>query len=290
MLAGSLRQWASDWQIETMPPSASLDTEITCEVMDWSTSDTLLTAQPWRPLSNIPGASVWWALQTTPAAEVVSGGRRPRAASDAAVHIVVLRSLYGARAPTLTVAAGARLADEMAAQAWADWLEALGALAAGTASARGPATSRKAIDPTADWHRAIVPWSGALLATLPWCGEVMHLLFSGEAVRAFLGSDDAAAASQVEPSATRPVPLLRALGEKRLTLTIELAALEIELGVITALESGDVLCTTHELGAPLRVRRAMAGPSEGVLCDAYLGRDGAHRAVELSSPASGVAS
>lgn len=82
------------------------------------------------------------------------------------------------------------------------------------------------------------------------------------------------AGRRLEPLAT----VLAALGNHPLTLDLELEGCELEVGALQGLQIGDVVRLGHGLHRPAAFRHAGAP-----VCNAYLGRRGIRKAVELAT-------
>lgn len=183
---------------------------------------------------------------------------RDAALSDAQLREALQVALFASPAADRLDAQS--LAAELAQAAWTDFWNRMGALAHGA----------EAADP----YRCFQPWSGAVVASLPWCGRTLRLLLAGAEAEALLPPAPRAAPQPTEP-------LLRAIAPLRCTVRAELAPVELSLGAVHALRVGDVLELSHPLEAPLLAR----SESGALLAEAYLGKAGGHRAIELARAA-----
>lgn len=229
--------------------------------------------QGWEALDGVTGA--WWAMLSR-GAEAGSGLRRRRVATDA-LHQALFREAASERVE------GSRLANELVQSAWTDWqkrlAERLGGESPGPRKPAGAPADPKDGAPAIPLFR---PWSGALLLVLPWCGRELGVLLDAQRVAAFLKRTDGRAAPgrAVAKNARPLVPIYDVVKSKPVTLRVELAEMEIDLGTLAGLRVGDVLRTTHRLDMPLRL--VTPAPGGGPSCAGYLGRQGNHCAVELT--------
>jgi hypothetical protein len=117
------------------------------------------------------------------------------------------------------------------------------------------------------------PWSGALLVSLPLCGDV---LLDAALVRAVLPARPVAAGAA---GARAPlVPLHRAAAALTLPLQVRLEACEVDIGNLQDLQPGDVVRLPHRLDAPA----AVVGRDGQPLFGGYLVRRRGRKAVELA--------
>ena len=125
---------------------------------------------------------------------------------------------------------------------------------------------------------------GALVLTLRWCGANLILLLAAEAIAAFLGRP--ASATPAPGIGKKPVslaPILQVVRSEPLSLRVEMAEVEVDLGTLASLRLGDVLRTSHRLDAPLMMTSAEPAGQQArpVICTGFLGREGDWRAIEL---------
>jgi hypothetical protein len=118
-------------------------------------------------------------------------------------------------------------------------------------------------------------WSGAVRARLPFD---LQLLLAGEAVAAVLGPACASAPSNGEPSAPL-VAVPDAMADVRVPMAAHLGPCALGLGTLRGLQLGDVVHLGHRLDQPVQVRDGLGR----ALFDAFLSRDGHHKAVELAA-------
>lgn len=193
-----------------------------------------------------------------------------------AVPTVLGALLFGA--PPAEARGASALADELASRAWQDLLDAVSAAlpAGGSAS---PATA------AGDKPQA---WSGAV-----------HLDFavrSGDAESRFCLRLDAAladawCANAPALSATRPtlprapmVGLSVVVAERPVRLSVHLADVELNLGVLQSLAVGDVIRLPHRLDEALQVNVDLDDtPSRTPLCRAHLAQKDGRLVAELSA-------
>jgi flagellar motor switch/type III secretory pathway protein FliN len=120
---------------------------------------------------------------------------------------------------------------------------------------------------------------------LAWSGAV-RLTIRGDAWEQHVHLSAAAASRLMEPvaapAASGPMPPLasvrEALAARPLTLRLELAGLELDVGSLQQLAVGDVVRLPHLLSQPLTLRAAELP----LQCAAYLGQRDGRYAVELS--------
>lgn len=124
----------------------------------------------------------------------------------------------------------------------------------------------------------------------PWGGDIalrLQLRGGAESFDLWLRIDSDSAAGllrdQTRPAARAlpPVetPVLAAIAARTVTLRVELAPVEVDLGTLQSLRVGDVLTLPHRLEQPLDLRAPDAPAT--VACTAYLGSRDGRRAVEL---------
>jgi Type III flagellar switch regulator (C-ring) FliN C-term len=120
-------------------------------------------------------------------------------------------------------------------------------------------------------------WSGALGIELRLDGHRLSLLLGGDLVAMLLPlappSMSADAASD-----SRPVALREALARQTVDLRVCLNDVELSLGSLGNLHSGDVLRLSHTVDQPL----AVLGPSGATVCLGWLGGRAGQRALQLA--------
>jgi hypothetical protein len=258
----ALCAWAQDWGLQQPGPADG--GAVRCAVA----SDARTGAGRWQRLApqgaTGPEKAIWWSLAG-------SGG-------DLEPVALLTERLFGpALEPSALPMPGAidGVAAEVATSAWVDlWRgigEALGACVAVVAVEADLTMPSELMD------ELFCPWSGAVVVTLPWCGhELRVLLGSDAAARLFAPSKPS-----VTPAPAPPlVPVWHAIATATSSLRAELAPVELTLGAIKGLRVGDVIELAHPLDRPLAAKTS----SGEVLCEAFLGRAGERRAIELLMP------
>ena len=109
----------------------------------------------------------------------------------------------------------------------------------------------------------------------------LWLRVDGDSAARLLRDQARPAARALPPVET---PVLAAIAARSVTLRVELAPVEVDLGTLQSLRVGDVLTLPHRLEQPLDLHAPDAPAT--VACTAYLGSRDGRRAVELipSSP------
>lgn len=227
-------------------------------------------AEPAPPDSEAPRGAWWQFVAAAPASPPRSGERSVARSNERSAIEAIASQISGA-----ALRNAASLAYVVAQAAWDDWRQRL---AEAAATPLGSIEEADAAEPS---RAQAVParWSGALLAQWPWCGGTwcMHLPF--DAVSALLGPE-AARPAPVHAAAGQKISLAAALVAERLRAQVRLYDVELSLGQIQGLRIGDVVMLSHPLDSPAQV----FGGGEAALCDAWLGRQGRHVAVELARP------
>lgn len=126
---------------------------------------------------------------------------------------------------------------------------------------------------------AVRPWSGAMVAELAG-GFAARLVISGEAARRWQRRPLPASNDPAQAAAVPLTPTADALSRQPLTLGVHLEGCELTLGAVQDLQVGDVVRIGHSLEAPARITDATGART----FSGYLGRQGAHKAVELVRP------
>jgi flagellar motor switch/type III secretory pathway protein FliN len=119
-------------------------------------------------------------------------------------------------------------------------------------------------------------WGGAVFAELPLAGEQRCLMLMNAAcVTRRLGAH--ARPKAVRSRSSELVSCESALASTKVSLHVELAHCELEIGNLAALQVGDVIPWPHDLEHPLDV--CMSDGTQ--ICSGHLGRVDASKAVEL---------
>jgi hypothetical protein len=178
------------------------------------------------------------------------------------------------------------LAATVGAAAWADLLAAFGlALPTLRSDASQPragasAATQEPSPPAAGWQA----WSGAVEIRFGFAdcdGAVLVLHLPAPTAAALL-----AAQAPVAPKAALPrlEPLEQAFARRSIRVAVELAGLQIDIGTLQSLRTGDVLTLPHRLDEPLRLclpRKSLPHGADTALCPVLLGARDGKRAVEL---------
>ncbi|MGE4244218.1 FliM/FliN family flagellar motor C-terminal domain-containing protein [Ramlibacter sp.] len=134
-----------------------------------------------------------------------------------------------------------------------------------------------------------LPWSGAVVLA---CAPDFWLLVGPAVVEAFLrrrglrpsNRTSSTAALPSRPPAGRPVvPLLEAAAPLAVAVRVEFEPVTLSVGELMALRPGDVIALPHRIDQPL-LGKSEAGDR---VCEAFLGRSGDRRAIELLRAAEG---
>ena len=224
-------------------------------------------------------AGLWWAAPPT------AGGPRDAAPSMAELLSPVGRAIFGEALGEVSPWSFAEenggflessIAADIVRAAWADCAHRLDS----AMGAPEPGAAREGEGPPRPSDLGY--WSGALRLVVPWWGRDLVLLVSGDRVSRLLGRP--AAAQTKRPAATTGAltPVLSALDGRRARVFAQLSTFQLDLGALGSLRIGDVLYTTHALDRPLSVSAVeVDGRGESPLCEAFLGKVGKVRAVEL---------
>jgi hypothetical protein len=185
------------------------------------------------------------------------------AGEDAAVQVG--RLMFGKDPLASPCAQQSTMADAVARQGWsrlgAAIREALGADAGTVSVAPAP--------------RLWLAWSGAVVVRLQAGPERLDLMLDRVAVAA--GIAPVAGLSRTRPTLSEAVPVLDAIGSRKLRCRVELAECDIDIGSLTLLRAGDVVQLPHPLSEAVHVK-TLEGDR---ICAAHLGRRGPSKAVEL---------
>ncbi|MGC3998550.1 MAG: FliM/FliN family flagellar motor C-terminal domain-containing protein [Anaeromyxobacter sp.] len=246
----ALGDWASAWGLDE--PSCGAEAEAVFAARERG----LGAAGRWTRLEGAAG--LWWQVEGGAA----EAGSRLEAA------------LFGAAAsPSATRWDSPPAASAEAAQgAWGD-LQAR--LRVGLGAEKSDAMYAASV-PAAG---VLGGFSGSLVLRLRIPGLELAVLVAPEVVGRLVPLHRAPAAP------ARPLaPVFRALASRRASLHVQLSAFELDLGALAALRVGDVVRTTHRLDVPATVLADGACSGHGEpLAHCYLGRLGAHRAIELAA-------
>lgn len=261
-----LAAWEQDWGL---PQVRQGEQPVRCAMAsEWSGAGAAASLR-WQPVplqgGLKPATELWWA---------VSAVRQPSQLMD-----VLLPAMFGAASDAVNPAgAVSGLAAETATAAWTDLWRRVGeslpvrepADAASTGEPSSPdATSQPA-------PHSFQPWSGAVVLTLAWCGQELQVLAGGSVVESFLRALHAITARPaITPGAV--VPVWDAVSGVAATVRAELEPVELSVGAVRGLRVGDVIELSHSLDRPLLART----DNGELLCEAFLGKNGDHRAIEL---------
>jgi len=263
--------WASDWAVQTVPEQGR-DGEpaaVVSVVDDWSSE--AFAASVWRAWPAQDGSAVWWSVAP-----------RSRAAGQAArvAQLAVMDAMFGTAGRP--VRATETIAQQMASEAWDDCRQRLAACFGIAPFTPEPAGCGRELP-----EGLVQPWSGALGLRLSVAGMDVLLVVDARSMHRWAAArTPAAPVARAEPRTTL-VPIAKAVAPCTAQLSVELAPVDIGLGVLANLRLGDVLRTSHRLETPLRVlgRADRAADRGELLCEAFLGQQGDLRAVELLTPA-----
>ncbi|MET3448219.1 FliM/FliN family flagellar motor C-terminal domain-containing protein [Ralstonia sp. 1138] len=279
-------QWVLDWGLpgaapgpevahEAVPVSVYLDTR--------DADSARLVAGPWLALSaDLADQGCWWTLEVPEAGVGIVGDEDSRYGDRVREQaaVAVQAALFGASSlarndPQGDV--GSSVAGGVCADAVDDWCARLREwFGANEGDASCPSDAMLHGLP----EHVRQPWSGAVWLSMGWCWQRFHLVMDFNCAAHLLGQDSAVstqARSGQNASGAARVPVLLALADETLSMTVELNPVTIELGNLAGLRIGDVVRTPHALEAPLSVR----AEDGTVFCHAFLGKVDEDRAVEL---------
>jgi hypothetical protein len=293
-IAASVQEWRSAWGLErAMAAGASEDDGhdgapvegIECEAwLDAWVPATAPERSAWRPIDEAV-SGLWWAPLACPAAKV-RGALRARGTVVSALG----RALFGdpgasgegnvSSTASDEADPSPSLASEVVHAAWTDCCKRIAAAVPTTTTA---SAARGARFPTEDELR---PWAGALVLKVPWWGHRLALLVSGGRVDSFLAADGAATTPRTaEGRRDGLTSIWQALARRVVRVHVQTRPFELELGALASIRVGDVLRTSHPLESPPVVSIACEdGRSDVAICEGYLGKVGASRAMELMPP------
>jgi hypothetical protein len=261
-LEKALRAWEQDWGLQQ--PHAAQDA-VRCAMASVGAQ----ASASWKPVvldaALEPACELWW--------DIAAGGAR------ADPVLLLVDALFNTSVePSALSAHGAvsEVAAEAARAAWSDLWARIGQSLAVRVAITAPAMqadSLPTLQPAASLFR---PWSGAIVITLHWCAQEMRILLGGSEAAALLACETPAPAASTKPLA----PVWHAAARHECTVRAEFAPVELTLGAIKSLRVGDVVELSHTLDRPLVAKTAEGG----VLCEAFLGKLGERRAIELLAP------
>lgn len=172
----------------------------------------------------------------------------------------------------------APIADRVALDAWRDLQHTLACAVGAEASAEAP----EAATGLPAGHR--LPWSGAVAVRLalahgPLDAVVVHL---GPGAAAH-GGERVPRAVVAKASCEPLTPVAEALGQRPVTLAVHLSEVDIELGMLQSLQTGDVVMLSHALEQPATVRWADVSRQgeTPTLFHGHLGRVGPRKAIAV---------
>lgn len=284
-----LRAWEQDWGLS---PAHAVEDAVFCR-MGFEDPGTGEPPDPplvnWKPvaLSNTsePACQLWWdASPVVRPGAVARGPVQARRAMDADLVSVLLVALFGSPSeplPSGEAGALAEVAAQTAKAAWADLWRRIGHELRIPVATDAPSMQQDSLATLLPELQCFQAWSGAVIITLHWCGQELRILLGGAEAEAFLRHQQALA-SQPAAKSTPVTPLWEAVSALPCTVRAELTPVELSLGAVKALRVGDVV----ELSHPLDLALFAKTDSGQLLCEAFLGKAGNHRAIELlRSPA-----
>ena len=206
-------QWAECWQVPgSFDVLSDLSDETSIDGRD------PIAAERWNAFpSGSCGTCLWWATSMN------------------GVSVPPQRLLSAAMFDeTGTSTADERIADALVAQAWQDWCERLTDL---FEIGAGPSDMRL-LSPT-----AIPILDGAVLTRVSCLGGELHLIIGSDLVQRWATANRQIPSSGLSgrPSAslTPQVPLLRALDDQAVALSVELSKVTVDVGALIALQMGE---------------------------------------------------
>lgn len=281
------RDWMRDWGLAQLRPEGD---EVRCAMAFEESGAAEAASCAWKPVSPAgetgQACAMWW--DARPLGRAVSPSARAggvaRKQLEADMLPVLMVALFGsASEPSATSDAGAvaEVASDAAKAAWADFWQRIRRGLLQASPVHSQALYAQSLGDTLPRPAMFQTWSGAVIVSLHWCGQDMKILLGGMEVEAFLRQRHAIAPARTVPHAA-VVPVWEAVSALPCTVRAELEPVELSVGTIKGLRVGDVIELSHPLDRPALARTA-AGE---LLCEAYLGKAGAHRAIELMrSPA-----
>ena len=274
-MEGVLWAWEQDWGLER---TRGAEDAVSC-VMAFEEAGAQLTN--WKPaLSDTAAESaceLWWDFSPVrrEGDAPLNSGAGARKTVEADVVLVLSEALFGSHAERATDEGGgiAEVAAEIAKSAWTDlWHRIRHMLQIADTPPMQP-DHPPALHPS---PRCFQRWSGAVFIALPWCGQELRILLGGRGAEAFLRHQKAIPPRfAAEKAAVAPV--WEAVSPLACAMRAELEPVDLSLGAVKALRIGDVIELAHSLDRPLLAKAATGE----LLCEAFLGRAGTHRAIEL---------
>jgi flagellar motor switch/type III secretory pathway protein FliN len=281
----ALLKWKREWGLGPAEPAQSL---VTCVMAFDASNVRSFNVMEWKSApfagATVDARQMWWNLsapdqsrKTVHAIHTAPEGRGEYELLDP-----VLAALFGAP-PEQRLTNYAGDASDMAAQVGRDALASLWRDIGRSLRPEAPlADTTPASDDVANPSHPVPaeyfhPWSGAVVLKLQWCGREMRLLLGPGNVERCL-HDHSLKPVQEQRREPATAPTWEALLGLACAVQVELQPIELSLGDIKALRVGDVIGLTHNLDAPLLLKTACGE----LLCDAFLGRNGEQRAIELS--------
>jgi Type III flagellar switch regulator (C-ring) FliN C-term len=276
-----LEAWALDWGL-----AQNSEEKVRCCMAFEEGHGVAHFSAPWNPVF-LGGAAqqtpdLWWhsSVASRLADPSVGAAKRTRNAGEGDLLSVLLGALFDShsegRAAVSSVGVSAEVANEMAMLAWADlWRRIFHALKVSSVTEPPP------IHP--EHQPLLVPasqcferWSGAVSVSLPWGGQDFRILLGGDEIQGFLRHAEPDPARSLDQSLPM-IPVWQAVSSLPCVVRTELAPVELSLGAFKALRIGDIVELPHPLDQPLLIKTV----GGGLVFEAFLGKVGAHRAVEL---------
>jgi hypothetical protein len=288
-LALASQRAVNDWQQAWGVDPTMVQDPASCRMAFEDTAAAGLVPANWKPLlgtASEADRAIWWdaSANSRPTDASASSAAEGSKSTEADLLASLLVTLFGLdAAPHTTREAGAvtSVAADVAKSAWADlWRRIRDAFQMTTAAEPAERRQQSAFFPR---RKCFQPWSGAVVITFHWCGWEVRVLLGGSEVEVFLRHEGCVADPRSSTEGVRP--LWDAVSPLAFEMRAELEPVELSLGAVRALRIGDVVELTHLLDSPILAKIA----SGHLLCEAYLGKAGSHRAIELSrSPSNSV--
>jgi flagellar motor switch/type III secretory pathway protein FliN len=255
-LARALEAWAHEWMLRDRSgaPGPAVG-----DVIAADDGPKPVAVAQWKRLAHRGDAILW-----------MSGGD----SSDDALDRSIVQLLFGhaprpGHPPALATRLAARArADLLHSVATAAGLEVLGDLRVDTSA--GERLRR---------------WRGAVRTELTIAGCTITLLMNAACAKTLAGDLDRPAKPRPAPAPLVPlVPLRDALAASTVRVRAELHPMQIELGALLGMASGDVIRLTHRLQDPL----VLSTDAQTNFCAGHLVRLDGRLAVEFARPESGA--
>jgi hypothetical protein len=271
----ALWAWEQDWGLER---TRGAEDAVSCVMAFEEAGSHLANWKPAAPgIAAESACELWWDFSPVRRAGDVPLTSHAAASEtgEADVILVLSTALFGAPSERTTDEGSgiAEVAAEIAKSAWTDlWHRIRHILEIADTLPIQPDHLPAALPSPRCFQR----WSGAVIVAMPWCGQVLRILLGGREAEAFLRHQKAIAPRfAAEKAAIAPV--WEAVSPLACAMRAELEPVDLSLGEVKALRIGDVIELTHALDRPLLAKAATGE----LLCEAFLGRVGAHRAIEL---------